>query len=601
MNVDGNLGDFWYRIKTNTSEPLRGAAYGNGTFVAVGRGVSLTSTDGTHWTVHETGIAFNVHSLHFFNGLFLMGASGGRAYISSDGIEWNAIVTGATDAVTAIARAEFTWIVGTASGRIFIAGDPFSGWVEVESPVEGEAINGIAAHEGLVLAVTSAGSVIRSPDNGATWSSRTSQVGFDGFSAQGVATNGTIWIIVGSRGRIAVGDGNTSWAVSSDNPFRERRINVVIEEGGLFAAFGEQGLAAMSRDGEDWIPRDSSFLSVNTHATASDGGEIESGKSVIVVVGDAGRIAVSIGVAPAGAGLGTGLGDFNHSSVLFYDDWDRAVLGPKWAQQPQYSHEVELVEPPGFQTGDLSKGIKFHVQKHGGAHKCPFRSTIHMLGNKLDTQALQATLPRHFELGKRYFVGFCYYFPSDGFPVDDIGEKGARNRHATNLLFGLLSYPDRSGSNLLEPHQYVLSISATHLEPGKAKDGDEQTLVATIRASADAVANGADLYRQYNLGRIQTDRWTHFVLDFQLNYESAAPFPWTHIYVNGERFVQHDAPNAFNDSNGPHIKFGMYKMVWGGCQTTKYDSFTAYAGAFLIADDTGGTNVVDTRAFHRDP
>jgi hypothetical protein len=56
----------------NLGNDLRGVAYGNGTFVAVGKGGTiLTSPDGVNWTAQTSGMRSWLSSVTYGNGLFV--------------------------------------------------------------------------------------------------------------------------------------------------------------------------------------------------------------------------------------------------------------------------------------------------------------------------------------------------------------------------------------------------------------------------------------------------------------------------------------------------------------------------------------------------
>jgi hypothetical protein len=64
-------GTTWTR-RISQGNHLRGVAYGDGLFVAVGNdGTILTSPDGVNWTVQTSGTDHSLHGVTYGNGLFV--------------------------------------------------------------------------------------------------------------------------------------------------------------------------------------------------------------------------------------------------------------------------------------------------------------------------------------------------------------------------------------------------------------------------------------------------------------------------------------------------------------------------------------------------
>ncbi|MET0286352.1 MAG: hypothetical protein ABW352_17865 [Polyangiales bacterium] len=68
---------------------LRGAAYGNGLFVAVGWNL-FTSPDGATWTARDKKVSEWIGGLDYGSGLFVGAGGSGTSIFSSDGISWSA-------------------------------------------------------------------------------------------------------------------------------------------------------------------------------------------------------------------------------------------------------------------------------------------------------------------------------------------------------------------------------------------------------------------------------------------------------------------------------------------------------------------------------
>lgn len=79
-------------------DELEGAAFGNGTYVAVGRGgLILRSPNAVQWMHVPTGVGTALQDVTFGNGRFLAVGHGGRILVSTDnGLTWSAKVSGTT-------------------------------------------------------------------------------------------------------------------------------------------------------------------------------------------------------------------------------------------------------------------------------------------------------------------------------------------------------------------------------------------------------------------------------------------------------------------------------------------------------------------------
>jgi len=65
-------GSTWTPRTSNTNQHLYGVTYGNGTFVAVGEGGTiLTSQNGQNWTPRESGTTQPLYGVTYGNGTFV--------------------------------------------------------------------------------------------------------------------------------------------------------------------------------------------------------------------------------------------------------------------------------------------------------------------------------------------------------------------------------------------------------------------------------------------------------------------------------------------------------------------------------------------------
>ena len=99
----------WQVQAAGTGENLKSVAYGNSTFVAAGgiNGHVITSPNGIDWTLHDGILPIQTcYSIVFYDDVFLAIGSSGSIYSSSDGTAWSSV--GVPDAST--------FFCGTADG-----------------------------------------------------------------------------------------------------------------------------------------------------------------------------------------------------------------------------------------------------------------------------------------------------------------------------------------------------------------------------------------------------------------------------------------------------------------------------------------------------
>lgn len=103
---------------------LRGIAYGNGLFVAVGgsyihmRGVTMTSHDGTTWIRRNSKNTTTLYSVIYGHGLFVAVGDDGAIFTSPSGLDWRHQHSGTSMGLAAIAFGNGTFVAGGESGTI---------------------------------------------------------------------------------------------------------------------------------------------------------------------------------------------------------------------------------------------------------------------------------------------------------------------------------------------------------------------------------------------------------------------------------------------------------------------------------------------------
>lgn len=115
--ISGHLG-------TEPSFVPAGVAWGDGQYVVIGSGATLTSPDGVTWTEHASDLGSSLYAITYANGRFVAGGDALLAY-SDDGVEWTPGTASFASPYTRM------WETVFLNGRFFACG---SGGVLMSSP-----------------------------------------------------------------------------------------------------------------------------------------------------------------------------------------------------------------------------------------------------------------------------------------------------------------------------------------------------------------------------------------------------------------------------------------------------------------------------------
>ena len=178
----------WTLRATPVSAVVRGFAYGNSVYCAVGTdastvGLNATSADGITWTNHTTSNLFT--DVTFGAGIFFATVNAGiNGFRSTNGSTWTATTVGGVVnqiAHNGLAVGSGSLFVAVGSGGIFSSPDGIT-WTSRSNPT-GVTLNGVAYGGGMWVAAGGSSGIASSPD-GITWTSRTpSGIGAVNFNA----------------------------------------------------------------------------------------------------------------------------------------------------------------------------------------------------------------------------------------------------------------------------------------------------------------------------------------------------------------------------------------------------------------------------------
>src|SRR5690606_32402124 len=135
----------WTVVNSGTSQELRGVAYGNGLWVAVGNGGTIrTSTNGTSWTGRTSGTSNNLLDVAYANGLWVAAGWNGTILTSPDGTSWTSRSSGTSRDLHCFAYANGLWVVVGLGGTILTSTNGTS-WTSRFSGTSGHLCGGAYA------------------------------------------------------------------------------------------------------------------------------------------------------------------------------------------------------------------------------------------------------------------------------------------------------------------------------------------------------------------------------------------------------------------------------------------------------------------------
>ncbi len=247
--VTSSDGLVWSRQVTGLLVTIRGAAYGNGTWVAVGStGKIISSPDAVRWTERTSGVTTDLNGVAYNNGAFVAAGAGGVILRSTDGTTWTRATSGVTTALNG---------AGVVAGSFVVVGD-----------------------NGVTLASA----------DGETWTRAAMEGKFS--SGLAVTSTGDNAIIVGRAGEIFTASNSASWRRTNVGTGETRRA--VIYAGGRFVSVGFRTdpipnttavPVLLSADGVSWTRANGS-----TALNAANLYAVTHAQNTYVAVGDVGRI-----------------------------------------------------------------------------------------------------------------------------------------------------------------------------------------------------------------------------------------------------------------------------------------------------------------------
>lgn len=224
---------------------MRGIAFANGRFVAVGDGVSFSDNFGQTWSAATTPPSNNMGNVAFANGRFVaVGGNGHGAYSDDDGVTWTNTSHGNGNMFD-VAFGNNRFVAVGLGGVASYSVDGIS-WT-TSNHNNGQA-SSVAFGNGVFVSIGGSTSIhaSRSVDNGQSWS----PVTFFGLgNTRGVAFGNNRFVTVGF-GRIRYSDDNGDTWLDANTP-GTLTLTAVAFGDNTFVAIGDNN-SAISTDGINW-------------------------------------------------------------------------------------------------------------------------------------------------------------------------------------------------------------------------------------------------------------------------------------------------------------------------------------------------------------
>jgi hypothetical protein len=270
-----------------------GIAYGNGTWVAGGDGISNTlaySNDGNTWTgLGKSIIGVGVFDIKYANGIFVAGGQGGATTgantiaTSPDGIIWTGrgknIITSGVEKIT---YGNGIWVVGGSGGNtIATSSTNGNSWVGQNNTFM-SYIGALTYGDGKFVAFGVGGNFIATSGNGFSWSAQTStNINFGNPNYLEYANGVFVVVTYGKTSNtIATSTDGITWTGRGKQFFND--------SAGECVAYGKDDTGNPL-----WVAVGSpgTTIPANTFATSSDNGVTWVGRGTNFITGTARRIA----------------------------------------------------------------------------------------------------------------------------------------------------------------------------------------------------------------------------------------------------------------------------------------------------------------------
>jgi hypothetical protein len=220
---------------TISSNDLNAICYANGLYVVGGNapGVGkqatiMTSLYGIDWTQRASPVNGNIKGIAYGNGLWIAVGDGGLVTRSFDGINWiNGAYPSAFPDFKAICYGNGKFVAVTAGGGIYTTTDGET-WQKQTSPVDND-LYAICYASGYFMATGAKGAIVKSPD-GVNWTQHNTYM----LDFYAICYGNGLWVIIGAAGNIMYSPDGVNW--TGGNPTVTNDVRTLVYINGFFVA-----------------------------------------------------------------------------------------------------------------------------------------------------------------------------------------------------------------------------------------------------------------------------------------------------------------------------------------------------------------------------
>jgi photosystem II stability/assembly factor-like uncharacterized protein len=251
--ISDDEGKSWKGVQTPVSRTLTGMAFRDDKVgIAVGHGGSLIRTEdgGRHWVqvpMEEAGTDSLLGVTHLGGDHFAAYGAFGLYFDSQDaGRTWTRVMVGAEDFDRHISQvvtlASGALLLVAESGTLARSDDGGATWTTLVSPYQGSYFGAVAVPDGSVVVFGMRGNIYRSTDQGATWEKVELHTTTSLMSGR-VLGDGRI-LLVGNSGLLALSkDAGKSFELHSSK--RGKGFAAFVESDGSIILVGESGITPL--------------------------------------------------------------------------------------------------------------------------------------------------------------------------------------------------------------------------------------------------------------------------------------------------------------------------------------------------------------------
>lgn len=227
------------------------------TLVATGADGRLivSENDGRTWNAVSSPVGANLRGVAYADGAWLaVGDLGAAAKSFDNGAHWTAVDLGSTGAFRAVAYSTSGfWVAGANEGTVLVSREGLAGWTPASLTTD-VPFWGATGWRGMAILTGDNGEILTSPE-GLNWTLRHAPVPFEPIRD----SRAFLWqvvpgpqglVAVGARGAVAFSPDGERW--SAPKTPLTRTLRGVAHGRGRYVAVGEDGQIGTSRNGRKW-------------------------------------------------------------------------------------------------------------------------------------------------------------------------------------------------------------------------------------------------------------------------------------------------------------------------------------------------------------